>query len=109
MSGGRSIGAGFLNPRANRGSTGQVASYWAGGGANPPTTLQYLVVASGGGGGEEENDSGGGGGGGGGFRTNVTGALSGNNCSAEAAFVVATGVPYTVTIGNGVGCKHKRK
>jgi hypothetical protein len=32
MSGGRSIGAGFLNPRTGRGSTNQVASYWAGGG-----------------------------------------------------------------------------
>ncbi len=36
MSGGRSVSAGFLNPRANRGSTSQAALFWKGGGVIPP-------------------------------------------------------------------------
>lgn len=103
LSGGKAISGGALAPRSRRGNTGQVDSYWSGGGGpNFPTTLEYLVVAGGAGGGQEENDSGGGGGGGGGFRTNVVGANSGGGCGAEAAFVVAKGTAYTVTIGAAV-------
>ena len=63
----------------------------------PPLTVDYLVVAGGGGGGSHV----GGGGGAGGYRTNVSGATSGGNSSAEESFVGLVGTSYTVTVGSG--------
>lgn len=59
-------------------------------------TVEYLVVGGGGGGGTNP----GGGGGAGGFRTNVSGATSGNSSGAEAAMSVAA-TSYAVTVGGG--------
>ena len=108
MSGGRSISAGFLNPRANRGSTGQVASYWAGGGPNFPTLVQYLVVAGGAGGGG--NAAAPGGGGAGGARTGDL-AISGGQAltvsigGAGAGFAYGGGSQFgsISSTGGGVG------
>lgn len=70
--------------------------------ANPTPSVQYLVVAGGGAGGSNAKGWGvQGPGGAGGFRTNVTGATSGGNSSAEATYNVASGVPITVTVGAG--------
>ena len=60
-------------------------------------SVEYLVIAGGGGGG---GALAGGGGGAGGYRTNVTGATSGANASAEAALTVSPGT-YLVTVGTG--------
>jgi hypothetical protein len=61
-------------------------------------TVEYLVVGGGGGGGTNP----GGGGGAGGFRTNVSGATSGNSSGAEAAMSVSA-TAYGVTVGGGGG------
>jgi hypothetical protein len=47
-SGGKSISGGALAPRSIRGSTNQVAAYWAGGSADP-LMIEYLAVGGGGG------------------------------------------------------------
>jgi hypothetical protein len=60
-------------------------------------SVEYLVVA-GGGGAAGYNSSGGGGAGG--FRTNVVGATSGRNSSAESSMTISLGT-YTVTVGGG--------
>jgi len=61
-------------------------------------SIEYLVVA-GGGGATGYNSAGGGGAGG--FRTNVAGATSGRNSSAEAALTVASATNFAVTVGAG--------
>jgi hypothetical protein len=61
-------------------------------------TVEYLVV--GGGAGAVGHNSGGGGGAGG-FRTNVTGATSGRNSSAEGGYTLTASTNYTVTVGAG--------
>ena len=44
MSGGRSVSAGLLNPRANRGNTSQAALFWAGGGIIPPVATGGTIT-----------------------------------------------------------------
>jgi hypothetical protein len=61
-------------------------------------SVEYLVVAGGAGG---VGHNSGGGGGAGGFRTNVSGATSGRNSSAEGGYTVTASTNYTVTIGAG--------
>ena len=60
-------------------------------------SVEYLVIGGGGSGGNG-NDSGGGGAGG--FRTNVSGATSGRNSSAESAMTLSV-TNYPVTVGGG--------
>ena len=64
--------------------------------STPSLGVEYLVIGGGGSGGIQV----GGGGGAGGYRTNVSGATSGRNSSAEAALSIPVGT-YTVTIGAG--------
>lgn len=72
------------------------------------TSLNYLVVGGGGGGGIGiDTAHGGGGGGAGGYRTNVAGATSGRNSSAEASFTVADS-RYPVVVGLGGGAQPRR-
>ena len=65
----------------------------------PNGTIEYLIVAGGGGGGNHAA----GGGGGGGFRTNVPGATSGRQSSAEPSYTLTEAGTYTVTVGDGGG------
>ena len=60
--------------------------------------VEYLVVGGGAGG---IGHNSGGGGGAGGFRTNVTGATSGRNSSAEGGYTLTANTNYTVTVGAG--------
>ena len=118
MSGGRSISAGALNPRASRGSTGQVAAYWAGGASGPNASGGFAAVASTGlgynylqfrstssltvieGGTFEFLCFGGGGGGRNGNGYNSFGAGGGKGGTGNLTVVLPAGV-YTVTVGGG--------
>ena len=76
---------------------------------SPLVIVEYLVIAGGGGGGSGAiSANNGGGGGAGGYRTNLSGATSGGNTSAEAQLRILAGELHNVEIGaggaaNGVG------
>ena len=118
MSGGRSISAGALNPRASRGSTGQVAAYWAGGASGPNASGGFAAAAATGlgynylefrstgqltvieGGTFEVKSFGGGGAGIGGNGYNSFGPGGAKGAMADATLVLAAGT-YTVNVGAG--------